>query len=128
MSRQLTGRVTSDKPDKTIVISVASRKTHPIYKKQYTRNTKFMAHDERNEAKKGDLVIIRETRPLSARKRFTLDSIVEKAHIAFVEDDATADVPREEPKLKSQKPKDAASKSPASNPQLSGKEAEGSDK
>ena len=96
MSRILTGRVTSDKSDKTIVISVASRKTHPIYKKQYTKNTKFMAHDETNEAKTGDLVVIRETRPLSARKRFILDRIVEKAHIAFVETDATADVPQEE--------------------------------
>lgn len=93
MSRQLTGRVISDKPDKTIIISVASRKTHPIYKKQYTRNSKFMAHDETNQAKAGDLVVIRETRPLSARKRFTLDRIVEKAYIGFEETDATADVP-----------------------------------
>lgn len=128
MSRQLTGRVTSDKPDKTIVISVASRKTHPIYKKQYTRNTKFMAHDEKNEAKKGDLVIIRETRPLSARKRFTLDSIVNRAHIAFVEDDATADVPSEEPKAKSQKSKAVASKSSASSSQLLAKDTQRSDK
>lgn len=95
MARLLTGRVASDKSSKTIVISVATRKTHPIYKKQYTRNTKFMAHDERNEAKIGDLVIIRETRPLSARKRFILDRIVEKAHAGFEETDATADVPQE---------------------------------
>ncbi|MEK7095768.1 MAG: 30S ribosomal protein S17, partial [Patescibacteria group bacterium] len=90
MTRQLTGRVTSDKTDKTIVITVASRKTHPIYKKQYTRNTKFMAHDEVNQARTGDLVVIRETRPLSARKRFTLDRIIEKAYIGFKETDATA--------------------------------------
>lgn len=96
MARQLTGRVSSDKTDKTIVISVASRKTHPIYKKQYTRNTKFMAHDEANEAKVGDMVIIRESRPLSARKRFTLERIVEKAHATFVETDATADVPEDQ--------------------------------
>ena len=96
MSRILTGRVTSDKTDKTIVISVASRKTHPIYKKQYTRNTKFMAHDEANEAKAGDLVVIRETRPLSARKRFILDRIVEKAYVGFEETDATADVPEDQ--------------------------------
>ena len=96
MARQLTGRVISDKPDKTIVISVASRKTHPIYKKQYTRNSKFMAHDETNQAKAGDLVVIRETRPLSARKRFTLDRIVEKAYVGFEETDATADVPVEQ--------------------------------
>lgn len=97
MSKTLTGRVTSDKNDKTIVITVATRKTHPIYKKQYTVNTKFMAHDENNEAKLGDRVVIRESRPLSARKRFTLDKVVEKAHLGFEEADATADVP-EEPK------------------------------
>lgn len=99
MARLLTGRVASDKTDKTIVISIATRKTHPIYKKQYTRNTKFMAHDEKNEAKIGDLVVIRETRPLSAKKRFTLDHILEHAHVGFEETDATADVPvQEEPK------------------------------
>ena len=96
MARLLTGRVASDKTNKTIVISVATRKTHPIYKKQYTRNTKFMAHDEKNEAKTGDLVVIRETRPLSARKRFILDKIIEKVHAGFQETDATADVPVEQ--------------------------------
>ena len=96
MPRMLTGRVVSDKSDKTVVISVATRKTHPIYKKQYTINRKFMAHDEKNEAKVGDLVAIRETRPLSARKRFELDKIIEKAHAGFQETDATADVPVEE--------------------------------
>lgn len=96
MARVLTGEVVSNKNDKTIVISVASRKTHSIYKKQYTRNTKFMAHDETNEAKVGDLVVIRETRPLSARKHFTLDRIVERAYVGFEEGDATADVPQEE--------------------------------
>lgn len=121
MVRLLTGRVTSDKANKTIVISVASRKTHPIYKKQYTRNTKFMAHDEKNDAKTGDLVIIRETRPLSARKRFTLDKIVEKAHVTFVETDATADIPTEEPKA-------VASKPSARSSQLSAKATKRSDK
>src|SRR5688500_5439215 len=95
MSRRLTGRVSSAKDDKTIVISVAMRKTHPIYKKQYTRNTKFMADDERNEAKVGDLVVIKETRPLSARKRFALERIIEKADIRFEEADAIADVETE---------------------------------
>ncbi len=96
MSRLLTGRVVSDKTDKTIVIKVASRKTHPIYKKQYTVNRKFMAHDEKNEAKVGDSVIIRASRPHSARKRFILDKIVQKAQAGFEETDATADVPVEE--------------------------------
>lgn len=127
MTRQLTGRVTSDKTDKTIVITVASRKTHPIYKKQYTRNTKFMAHDEVNQARTGDLVVIRETRPLSARKRFTLDRIIEKAYIGFKETDATADVP-EEPKAPSQKPKAAAKKLSALSSELPAEVTKGSDK
>jgi len=109
MARNLTGVVPSDKGDKTIVITVATRKTHPIYKKQYTINTRFMAHDEKNEAKVGDTVIITETRPLSARKRFQLSKIVEKASARFEESDATSDVPVEEkaeaPAPKAEKPK-----------------------
>jgi small subunit ribosomal protein S17 len=96
MPKQLIGTVTSDKGDKTIVITVRARKTHPLYKKQYTINTKFMAHDAKNEAKTGDLVSIIETRPLSARKRFTLNKILERAGAAFVEADATADIPEEQ--------------------------------
>lgn len=108
MVKMIQGTVTSDKTDKSIVITVTSRKTHPIYKKQYSRNTKYMAHDEKNEAKEGDIVVIRETRPISRRKRFTLERVVEKAHIGFVEADATADVPVEEPKAKPEpKPKKA---------------------
>ncbi len=92
MAKQLTGRVTSTKAAKTIVVSVASRKTHPIYKKQYTTNAKFMAHDEKNEAGEGDVVVISETRPLSARKRFKLQRIISKAGAGFQEADATKDV------------------------------------
>ena len=95
MPRQLTGTVTSDKGDKTIVITVRARKTHPLYKKQYTVNTKFMAHDEKNQAHAGDLVTIVETRPISARKHFKLSRIIERAGAAFVEGDATADVAQE---------------------------------
>jgi small subunit ribosomal protein S17 len=98
MAKQITGTVTSDKGDKTIVITVRARKTHPLYRKQYTLNTKFMAHDEKNQAKVGDLVTIVETRPISARKRFALERIVERAGTAFSESDATADIPQEEPK------------------------------
>lgn len=76
MAKTLTGIVSSNKPDKTIIVTVTTRKTHPIYKKQYSQNTKFMAHDEKNEALVGDKVIIEETRPLSARKRFILKTIV----------------------------------------------------
>lgn len=99
MARILTGKVVSDRGDKTIVISVASRKTHPIYRKRYTKNSKFMAHDEKNQAKVGDRVSIKECRPISARKRFMLEKIIDKAHGGFKEADAMADVP-EEPKEK----------------------------
>lgn len=78
MARTLIGLVSSDKPDKTIVVTVQSRKTHPIYKKQYKVSKKFMAHDEKNEAKLGDRVEISETTPLSARKRFKLARIIER--------------------------------------------------
>ena len=105
MARLLSGKVVSDKNDKTIVISVATRKTHPIYKKQYTINRKFMAHDENNEAKTGDIVTIRESRPLSARKRFTLDKVNQKAGVGFEETDATGDVVVDEPKVEEAKPK-----------------------
>jgi small subunit ribosomal protein S17 len=96
MARTITGTVSSDRGDKTIVITVAVRKTHPLYKKQYTVNTKFMAHDEKNEAKVGDRVTITETRPISARKHFALQRIVERSGVRFEEKDATADVPQEE--------------------------------
>ena len=92
----MTGLVTSNKGGKTIVITVSIRKTHPIYKKQYSVNTKFMAHDDKNQAEVGDLVSIVETKPLSARKRFRLDKIIERGGARFEEADATADIPEEE--------------------------------
>lgn len=95
MARTITGTVTSDKADKTIVLTVTTRKTHPVYKKQYSVKTKFMAHDEKNEAKVGDLVLVSETRPLSARKRLTLVKILERGGIRFQETDATSDVENE---------------------------------
>ena len=79
MSKTLTGIVTSDVADKTITVTVTSRETHPIYGKQYTVNRKYAAHDEGNIAKKGDKVTISECRPISKRKTFTLDAIVEKS-------------------------------------------------
>lgn len=97
MARTITGIVSSDKSDKTIVINVTTRKTHPLYKKQYTVNTKFMAHDEKNQAKVGDKVLITETRPISARKHFKLGKIIERGGISFEEADATADVPEAQP-------------------------------
>ncbi|NBU33654.1 30S ribosomal protein S17 [bacterium] len=82
MSRTLTGTVVSNKGDKTIVISIQTRKTNRIYKKQYSVTTKYMAHDEKNEANVGDVVTIVETRPISARKRFSLKTINTRAAIA----------------------------------------------
>jgi small subunit ribosomal protein S17 len=80
MAKTLTGIVTSSKADKTIVITVTSRETHPIYGKQYSVNRKYIAHDENNEANEGDRVTITSTRPISKRKSFTLDTIVERSH------------------------------------------------
>ena len=79
MAKTLTGIVTSDVADKTIAVTVTSRETHPIYGKQYTVSRKYAAHDETNSAKKGDKVTISETRPVSKRKSFKLDAIVEKS-------------------------------------------------
>ena len=79
MAKTLTGIVTSDVANKTITVTVTSRETHPIYKKQYTVSRKYAAHDEKNEAKKGDLVVISETRPVSKRKAFKLEKILEKS-------------------------------------------------
>ena len=73
------GTVVSDKIDKTITVVVETKKTHPLYGKRVKYSKKFKAHDENNEAKIGDKVVIMETRPLSATKRFRLVEIVEKA-------------------------------------------------
>lgn len=78
MAKTLVGTVSSSKVDKTIVVTVRTRKTHPLYRKQYMSSKKFMAHDEKNEAQVGDKVSIVETRPISANKRFKLEKIIEK--------------------------------------------------
>lgn len=78
MAKVLQGTVTSDRPDKSIVVTIVTHKSHPIYKKRYIASQKVMAHDEKNEAKIGDKVLISETRPLSARKRYELKKIVER--------------------------------------------------
>lgn len=75
------GRVVSDKMDKTIVVVVETRKTHKTYGKRVKYSKKFVAHDENNIAKTGDIVTIMETRPLSATKRFRLLEVVEEAVI-----------------------------------------------
>ena len=73
------GRVASDKMDKTIVVVSETRVAHPVYKKFIRRSARFKAHDERNEAKVGDLVRIAECRPMSREKRWRLVEIVERA-------------------------------------------------
>ena len=72
------GRVVSDKMDKTVVVSVDSVRRHPLYHKRITRSKKFLAHDESNACKPGDLVRIEETRPISRRKRWIVREIVEQ--------------------------------------------------
>lgn len=74
-----TGRVVSDKSDKTITVMVETYKKHSLYGKRVKHSKKYQVHDELNEAKMGDTVRIMETRPLSKSKRFRLVEIVEKA-------------------------------------------------
>ncbi|MDC3417804.1 MULTISPECIES: 30S ribosomal protein S17 [Bacillaceae] len=76
-----TGRVVSDKMDKTITVMVETYKFHKLYGKRVKYSKKFKAHDENNQAKTGDIVRIMETRPLSATKRFRLVEVVEEAVI-----------------------------------------------
>lgn len=79
MAHTLIGVVTSDKRDKTITVSITSRETHPLYRKQYTKTRKYTAHDEKNDAKEGDRVEIAMSRPMSKTKAYTLVKIIEKA-------------------------------------------------
>lgn len=79
MAHTLIGTVTSDKRDKTITVSIVSRETHPLYRKQYTKTRKYTAHDEKNEAKVGDVVQIKMVRPISKTKAYTLVKIIEKS-------------------------------------------------
>ncbi len=74
-----TGKVLSDKMDKTIVVAVEDRVAHPLYKKIVKRTYKLKAHDENNECGIGDIVRVMETRPLSKDKRWRLVEIIEKA-------------------------------------------------
>lgn len=78
MAKTFIGVVSSDKPDKTIVVTIGRQMTHPLYRKKYSASRKITAHDEKNEAKAGDKVAIVECRPISATKRFKLDRIIEK--------------------------------------------------
>lgn len=75
---ELEGLVTSDKMDKTVVITVERLKKHPVFKKYIRKRRFFKAHDERNECRAGDKVIIRQCRPLSKGKRWRVVSILER--------------------------------------------------
>ena len=77
--KEYTGRVVSDKNDKTITVLVETYKMHPLYGKRVKYSKKYQVHDEGNEARMGDTVRIMETRPLSKSKRFRLVAVVEKA-------------------------------------------------
>ena len=77
--RTLTGKVVSDKMDKTVTVLIERRVKHPLYGKIVKRSTKLHAHDENNECRMGDIVTIKETRPLSKSKSFELVSIDERA-------------------------------------------------
>lgn len=79
-SRTITGRVVSNKMQKTIVVLVERKVPHPKYGKYVKRNSKRFAHDEENVCREGDLVMIKETRPLSKNKNFELVKVLEKAH------------------------------------------------
>jgi len=74
----LTGRVVSDKMDKSITVLIERLVRHPLYGKQLRRSTKIKAHDENNVCQQGDLVRIKETRPISKTKSWTLVDVVEK--------------------------------------------------
>ncbi|WP_432471196.1 30S ribosomal protein S17 [Amphritea sp. HPY] len=78
-TRTVTGKVVSNKADKTITVMVERKEKHPIYGKFVTRSTKLHAHDEQNECQMGDTVVIAESRPLSKSKSWTLVKIEEQA-------------------------------------------------
>jgi len=78
-ARTITGRVVSDKMDKTVTVLVERRVKHPIYGKYVSKSSKVKAHDEANECKEGDLVTVQESRPLSKTKSWALVKIEERA-------------------------------------------------
>ena len=83
------GLVVSTKMQKTIVVEVEMRKAHPKYKRVIKSNKKFYAHDEQNSARVGDVVRIREARPLSKLKRWSLEEIVRRSSLSQLADEKT---------------------------------------
>ena len=84
------GLVVSTKMQKTIVVEIEMRKAHPKYKRVMKSNKKFYAHDEQNSARVGDVVRIREARPLSKLKRWSLEEIVRRSSLALADDQVEA--------------------------------------
>ena len=80
------GNVVSTKMHKTIVVEIEMRKAHPKYKRVMKSNKKFYAHDEQNSARVGDVVRIRETRPLSKLKRWSLEEIIRRSSLAIADE------------------------------------------
>ena len=87
------GLVVSTKMQKTIVVEIEMRKAHPKYKRVMKSNKKFYAHDEQNSARVGDVVRIREARPLSKLKRWSLEEIVRRSSLAQAEEKAPVAAP-----------------------------------
>jgi small subunit ribosomal protein S17 len=81
------GLVVSTKMEKTIVVEIEMRKAHPKYKRVLKSNKKFYAHDEQNSARLGDMVRIRETRPLSKLKRWSLEEIIRRSSLSASADE-----------------------------------------
>jgi small subunit ribosomal protein S17 len=78
--RTLSGRVVSDKMDKTVTVLVERRVRHPLYGKIITRSKKYHAHDEKNEFHEGDIVMIEECRPIAKTKAWRVSKLIEKVH------------------------------------------------
>ena len=95
MAKSLIGIVSSDKRDKTITVSIVSRETHPLYRKQYTKTRKYTAHDEKNQAHVGDKVEIVACRPFAKTVTYNLVKVLEKSHgtIALKEDVNQVEMP-----------------------------------
>jgi small subunit ribosomal protein S17 len=81
VTRTLTGRVVSDKMDKTVTVQVERKVKHPLYGKVISRSKKYHAHDEKNEYHEGDLVTIEECRPIAKTKAFRLTALIEKSRL-----------------------------------------------
>ena len=110
MLRILTGSVVSDKMQGTISVKVMSTKKHPLYRKNYPFNKKYLADDPKNKASIGDIVSIKECRPISAKKHFKLDKIIKKAKLtteslAVLKDQTDSIVKKDIPETKEKEPK-----------------------